>query len=312
MKKVFYGVLTVLFLSAGLPAVAEPGREYLEWAGVTEAHKSSRGDGVTIALLNTGVNYHLPEFRDRIAKDEQGNYGFDAVNGTSDPMDLLEYGLGTQVASIAAGNANGIAPEAKLIPVRVFDEHGAGTLEALAKGVAYAVDRGADIIEIGGGPLHLERATALCDALQRAEAAGILVVMPVGNDGSPVREYPTGCALANALVIAAVDQNGDLTRYSSFGFPAVHIAAPAEGIWRISRDGSTLKHGQGTSFSAAFATGVAALVMSAHPEYGPAQVKTAMVRGAIEKDSLRGKVLANGYLHAAKALNADIKFVGSP
>lgn len=306
MKFGFQGLLTVLFLGAAAPAIGGE-RDYFEWAGVTEAHKTTKGAGVTIALLNTGVNYLLPEFRDRIERDQSGNYGFDAVTKSFDPMDRLEYGLGTQVASIAAGNENGIAPEAKLIPVRVFDEHGSGTLESLALGVNYAVDRGADIIEIGGGPLHLERATALCEAIKRAEAARILVVMPVGNDGSPVREYPTGCPVSNALVVAAVDRNGDLTRYSSFGFPAVHIAAPAEGIWRVSRDGNLLKDGQGTSFSAGFATGVAALVLSAHPDYSPVQVKTAMIRGAVEKDSLRGKVLANGYLHATKALNADVR-----
>lgn len=306
MKLCFHGLLTVLFLGAAAPAIGGE-RDYLDWAGVTEAHKTTKGEGVTIALLNTGVNYHLPEFLGRIERDENGNFGFDAVTGGFDPMDRLEYGLGTQVASIAAGNENGIAPAAKLIPIRVFDENGAGTLESIALGVNYAVDRGVDIIEIGGGPLHLERATALCEAIKRAEAERILVVMPVGNDGSPVREYPTGCEVTNALVVAAVDKSGDLTRYSSFGFPAVHVAAPAEGIWRVSRDGSLLKDGQGTSFSAGFASGVAALVRSAHPEYSPAQVKTAMIRGAVEKDSLRGKVLANGYLHAAKALKAEVR-----
>lgn len=303
MKTGFHGLVTALFLGMAMPALGGE-RDYLGWAGVTEAHATTKGEGVTIALLNTGVNYHLPEFRDRIAKDESGNFGFDAVTGTFDPMDLLEYGLGTQVASIVAGNVHGVAPEARVIPVRVFDEYGAGTLEVLAKGVSYAVERGADIIEIGGGPLHLERATALCDAIKQAEARDILVILPVGNDGSPVREYPTGCRVENALVVAALDKKADLAPYSSFGFPAVHIAAPAEGIWRISRDGAILKDGQGTSFSAAFASGVAALVKSAHPEYTAVQVKTAMIRGAIEKDSLRGKVLANGYLHAAKAVHA--------
>lgn len=306
MKTVFQGLITVLLLGAAAPAFAGE-RDYLEWAGVNAAHGITKGAGVKIALLNTGVNYHLPEFLGRVARDEKGNYGYDAVKNTFDPMDMLEYGLGTQVASIAAGNLYGIAPDAGLIPVRVFDENGGGTLESITRGVHYALDRGANIIEIGGGPLHLERATALCDALKRAEAANVLVVMPVGNDGSPVKEYPTGCALSNALVVAALDKNGDLTRYSSFGFPAVHIAAPAEGIWRISRDGSLLQDGQGTSFSAAFAAGVAALVRSAHPEYTAAQVKAAMVRGAVEKDSLRGKVLANGYLHAEKAINADVR-----
>ncbi len=305
MKKFVSVLVLAAILSVSGKAFAGD-RDYLEWAGVNAAQKITKGDGVTIALLNTGVNYHLPEFRSRIAKDEKGNYGFDAISGSNDPMDLFEYGLGTQVASIVSGNEFGIAPEARLVPVRVFDENGSGSLEGLARGVAYAVSRGVDIIEIGGGPLNLEKSQPLCDELKAAEAAGILVVLPAGNDGSEMKEYPTGCAVGNALVVAGVDSRADLSSYSSFGFPAVHIAAPAENIWRISRDGSTQKDGQGTSFSAAFATATAALVLSAHPEYSPSDVKTAMVRGAVEKDSLRGKVLSNGYLHAAAAIAADI------
>jgi subtilisin family serine protease len=281
-------------------------RDYLEWAGVSEAHTITKGRGVTIAQLNTGVNYYLPEFQDRIAKDQLGRYGFDAVTGSYEPMDLYEYGLGTQVASMVAGNLYGIAPEARLIPVRVFDEFGGGQYTSLVAGVNYGIERGANIIEIGGGPLALEKSPALCAAMKRAEANGILLVLPVGNDGSEVKEYPRGCSLSNILVVAALDPSGELTRYSSFGFPAVHIAAPAENIWRVSRDGSTLKDGRGTSFAAAFATGTAALVMAAHPNYTVQDVKVAMVRGAVEKNSLRGKVLSNGYLNAAAAIAADV------
>jgi len=305
MKKFVVGLVSVLTLGLGAQSFAGD-QDYLDWAGVKDAQKVTKGNGVTVALLNTGVNYHLPEFRNRIAKDSEGNYGYDAITGGNDPMDMLEYGLGTQVSSIVAGNQFGIAPEAKIVPVRVFDENGGGTLESLAKGVVYAVSRNVNIIEIGGGPLNLEKAATLCAAMKLAEEKGILLVVPAGNDGSEIREYPSGCGLSSTLVVAGVDSRGDLTRYSSFGFPAVHIAAPAENIWRISRDGSTQKDGQGTSFSAAFATATAALVMAAHPEYSAGDVKTAMIRGAMEKDSLRGRVLSNGYLNAAAAIAADI------
>lgn len=304
MQRITKGLLTVLFSLSASGALAGD-QDYLEWAGITEAHKISKGSGVTIALLNAGLNYNLPEFFGRIAKDAQGNYGYDAINNSFDPMELFEYGTGTQVASIAAGNEYGIAPEARIVPVRVFDENGVGGFGALANGVKYAVERAVDIIEIGGGPLNLEKSAALCDALKLAEAAGILVVVPAGNSASLLREYPTGCVVSNVLVVASVDPQGDLTSYSNFGFPAVHIAAPAENIWRVSRDGSVQKDGRGSSLSAAFATGVAALVKSAHPSYSPALIKISMVRGAVEKNSLRGKVLANGYLHAVKALKAE-------
>jgi len=303
--KIKLAIISIFFL-AGAAGASAGERDYLDWAGVNAAHQVTKGNGIKIALLNTGVNYHLPEFRDRIEKDPNGNYGFDPVNGTNDPMDLYENGLGTQLASIVAGNVFGIAPEARIIPVRVFDENGSGSYSALERGVNYAIQRGVNIIEIGGGPLALEQSKPLCNALKKAEAAGILLVFPAGNSGSEIKEYPTGCELLHSVVVAAVDSREELTQYSSFGFPAVHIAAPAENIWRVSRDGSTQKRGKGTSFSAAFATATAALVMAANREYSNRDVKTAMLRGAVEKDSLRGKVLSNGYLNAAAAIHARI------
>jgi subtilisin family serine protease len=108
------------------------------------------------------------------------------------------------------------------------------------------------------------------------------------------------------VTVAAIDSHGDFASYSNFGFPAVHLAAPAENIWRISRDGTVRKDGQGTSFSSAFTAGAAALVWSAHPNYRATDVKSALIRGSIPRDSLRGKVLANGYLNAFLALIADV------
>ncbi|MGZ3652167.1 MAG: S8 family peptidase [Bdellovibrionota bacterium] len=299
----FFSLATVLLASAVSAHAGD--RDYLEWAGINEAWKISQGHGVRLALLNTGVSYQLGEFKGRLETDERGHVGFDAVSGGDDPSDKLEYGLGTQEASIVGGNQFGIAPQSTIIPVRIFDENGGTSAEVIARGVEYAVRRGADIMEIGGGPFNLEKNPRLCGAFQDAEANGALLVFPAGNSGEKRSgSYPSGCELHNAVIVAALDTHGDLASYSDFGFPAVHLAAPAENIWRISRDGSTRKDGQGTSFSSAFAAGVAALVWSAHPDYFAADVKTALIRGAVKKDSLRGKVLSNGILNAVRAIRA--------
>lgn len=278
-------------------------RDYLDWSGVREAWQITKGAGVTIASLNTGVNYSLPEFRGRIAREPGGAYGFDAVTGRHDPIDRLDLGLGTQVASVAAGNLYGVAPAAQLVPVRIFDENGTSSFDAVGRGVDYAVSRGARVIEIGGGPFELERGgDALCASFRRAEDSGSLLVFSVGNSGESVYAYPSGCDLRNAVTVAAVDGSGDLAAYSNFGSRAVDLAAPAQNLWRVGRDGSLLKTGQGTSFASAFAAGVAALVWSAHPGYAAADVKAALIRAAVARDSLRGKILANGYLNAVAAL----------
>jgi subtilisin family serine protease len=283
-------------------------RDYLDWSGVRPAWNSTQGAGIAIATLNTGVNYELPEFAGRVAREADGSYGFDAVSGCHDPMDKLDLGLGTQVASVEAGNGFGVAPAAKLIPVRIFDEYGGGANEYVIRGLDYAVSRHARVIEVGGGPFNFDNgtSTALCQAFQRADASGALLVLPPGNEGESLNAYPSGCPLKNVVNVAALTASGDLAPYSNFGFPAVHLAAPAENIWRISRDGSVRKDGQGTSFSSAFVAGVAALVWSKHPHYRAADVKSALIRGSTARDSLRGKVLANGYVNAMQALRVPI------
>ncbi len=298
--------LAALLLATATSALADD-RDYLVWSGVRAAWGTTRGAGVTVATLGTGVNYDLDEFRDRIAREDDGSYGFDSVTGCRDPMDHFDYGVGTQVASVLAGNEFGVAPEARLIPVRIFDENGSGTTETVARGLDYAVGRGAKVIEVGGGPFAFtSTADPLCRAFLRADTAGALLVLPAGNDGVRIGAYPTGCPLRNAVVVAALDGNGDLSSYSNFGFPAVHLAAPAQNIWRISRDGSIRKDGQGTTFSTAYAAGVAALVWSAHPGYRAADVRAALIRGSTARSSLNGKVLANGFLNANLAIRARI------
>jgi subtilisin family serine protease len=296
-----------LALTAAIAFGADDGRDYLDWAGVREAWKTTRGAGVTVATLNTGVNYELTEFQGRIQREGDGSYGFDAVTGCHDPMDRNEIGLGTQVASVIAGNQFGIAPEALLLPVRVFSENGGDYLSWLSSGVDYAVSHGAKIIQIEGGPFDLQNeGVGLCRTLQQADTEGVLIVLSPGNQGQSLEENPGSCALRNEVSVAAVDTHGDLSTYSNFGFPAVHLAAPAEDLWRIGRDGLLRKDGRGTSFSSAFAAGVAALVWSAHPNYRAADVKSALIRGSVPSETLRGKVLANGYINAERALKTEV------
>lgn len=300
MKTLFLALAMVV---AGVSAQAGE-REYLKSMGIEDAWKTTMGSPeVTVAVLNTGVNYHLPEFANRIQKDENGNYGYDAVTDTHNPMDLYEFGLGTQVASVIAGNTMGIAPGVKLIPVRVFSENGVSSYQILARGLRYAIERGAKIVELSGGPLA--GSSTYCQLMQEASNRGVLLIAPAGNNSSELSEFPENCPVENLLAVASTTSAGQLSHFSNYGFPAVQVAAQGEGLWAISRDGGLRKENQGTSYSSAAATGIAALVWSAHPEYSSQQVISAMIRGSSQREELRGKVLSNGLLNAYGALNAD-------
>ncbi|MGZ3695135.1 MAG: S8 family serine peptidase, partial [Bdellovibrionota bacterium] len=275
---------------------------------VNSAQQITRGaDNLVIASLNTGVNYELAEFRGRVLRDTDGTYGYDAITDKKDGMDLMDFGLGTKVASLIIGNSIGLAPNSKVLPIRVFDANGASNWEVIAKGINYALAHGAKIIEFGGGPLT-NLSGAMCDALGQVDAQGALLVVPAGNDGTAQDSYPMGCEISNVVVAASSDETGKLSSFSNYGFPAVHVAAPGEKILSMGRDGA-LSEGTGTSMSAALTAGAAALVWSAHPEYTAQMVRKALVRGSNQTDGLRGKVLANGLLDAFGAIQADLSRV---
>lgn len=299
MRFLFLPALMILSLGA------EAATDYKSLMNVNEAQQITRGNtGLVIATLNTGVNYDLPEFRGRIPRNEDGTYGYDAIKNRTDAMDQMEFGLGTKVASLIAGNTLGVAPDAKLLPIRIFDENGSTDDAALLRGVTVAVNSGAKIIEFGGGPLS-NMNKPLCQAFQKVDELGLLLVLPAGNDGTALKEYPENCPIRNLIVSTAADARGSLADFATYGFSAIHVAAPGVQITAMGRDGAATEENSGGSFASGLTAGVAALVWSAHPEFTATQVRTALIRGSTPTEGLRGKVRSNGLLNALGAIQAD-------
>lgn len=277
---------------------------YRDQLELKKAWELTRGDSkVKVAVISTGLNYRLPEFNGKVEKDPaNGAYGYDAYSNRYDPLD--ENGVGTEDASLIAGETLGVAPGVKIVPVKVFGKEGSTDFGTVVKGLNYAVSRRVNIIYAGIG--LAENAKALCEPLNAAAAAGILVVSPAGNDGSELthRDYQDICGVDNVLVVAASDEQRGLAYYSKFGVRTVDIAAPGEWIEVMNHYGSIGK-GRGTSRSGALAAGVAALVLSYHPDYSAQQLKEAMIRGVSPSSGLQGRVLSNGVLNAYKAMTVS-------
>lgn len=301
MKKVFIQLISVICLTNLSLANENYYRDHLE---LQKAWQLSKGSSdVTVAILNSGLNYMLEEFNGKIKLDpKNGSYGFDAVNDVFDPFD--SFGLGTQEASLVVGDAFGVAPSAKIVPIRIFDDSIGSSEFIVSKGIEYAISRNVKIIllAIGGRPGNL-----ICESLQHAAQAGILIVAAAGNTAKELTQddYPTVCKVNNMIVVAASDLEMNLAKYSAFSFKNVHTAAPGEFINTMDHTGSILK-ARGTSFSTALTAGVAALVMSYNPTYTPAQVKEALIRGVNRSPGLQGKVTSNGVLSAYKAMTVKL------
>lgn len=266
---------------------SEFGRSYprqpaLKMIAAPPPHLRPDASGVTIAVLDTGIDATHPVFEGRLLP------GADLVDGDDDPSETSNgldedldgeaddgFGHGTVVAGIALC----VAPGAKVLPVRVLDDEGRGTASRVAEGIRLAVDRGADIINMSLGTRTWSG--ILEDAVQYARAHGVLVVVAAGNDGDRWSlDFPAD--VPGVLAVTALGLRGNLTRFGNGRFrtavaaPGVHVIGPYPG--------GTWAAGRGTSFAAPVAAGAAALLRAARPEVA---LNVATFRGSVV---LRGRV----------------------
>jgi subtilisin family serine protease len=242
---------------------------------------------IVVAVLDTGVDLGHPDLKGRLIP------GTDIGSGDSNPSD--ENGHGTHVAGIvaaASGNARGVsgtAPHVVVMPVKVASDNGSIWDVAVAKGMDWAIARGARVINLSlGGDNSSPTVNA---AIDRARSRGVVVVAAAGNDGGPVSQP---AAYSPALAVAAVaDQGPDFgapgaaarylrASYSNTG-PEVDLAAPGTGILSTipTRAGSYATV-SGTSMATPFVSAAAALLFSRNPSLTAAEVETALVGNALD------------------------------
>lgn len=245
-----------------LPA-DDKGRD-LQW-GLTRMQaedlwQRSTGANVTVAVLDTGVKASHPDLSGKVAK------GFNAI--TNKPgAQSDDNGHGTFIAGMIAGKFNGagvvgIAPNARILPVKVLNADGIGDSDDIAQGIIWAVDNGADVINMSFGADSTNKLEAA--AIDYAHGAGVTLVAAAGNEGVKQVLYPAG--YPGVLGVGATDSNNVLAKFSNQG-SHVDVVAPGQGILSTFNEGN-YTWTSGTSMSTAYVSGVAALAISYSPGAG--------------------------------------------
>jgi subtilisin family serine protease len=283
-----------------------------------------RGDGVEVAILDTGVDSGHPDLAGQLAQ---------VRDFTSSPSGIRDvHGHGTHVASIIAGTGassagthTGVAPEADLFVGKVLGDDGYGFDSEIIAGMEWAAAEGADVVNMslgGGASDGTDPLSMAVDAISKE--SGTLFVVAAGNDGAD-ETVATPSVAASALSVAAVDRNEALAPFSSRG-PRIgdsglkpDISAPGVGIEAARASGTSMgtpvdqyyTAASGTSMAAPHVAGAAALLAQRHPDWTGQQIKDALMSTSIPNEALGVYEQGAGRVDVRRAISQMVTATGS-
>ncbi len=268
------------------------------------------GENVVVAVIDSGVDYNHPELFYKIwnnpgeiwnngIDDDKNGYiddvrGWDFVSQNNNPMDF--HGHGTHVAGIIAAaddgiGMTGVAPNATIMPIRVLDRHGLGRISETLDGIRYAVENGADVINLSlGGNDYI---TEVLETISWAVEQGVVVVVAAGNESRSFPSYPARFANQAGIAVGSVDRYNQLSNFSNRAgiSPLDYVVAPggdggladAGDIYStipLGSSGVPYRFFSGTSMAAPHVSGVVALMLQANPNLTPTEVEQILIQTA--------------------------------
>lgn len=275
---------------------------HLSITGVSTAWDTTQGAGVTIAVLDSGVDSTHPDLMSNLIA------GYNFYDNNFDTSDVC--GHGTAVAGTAAAstnNGNGVAGAAglaKIMPVRVayFDTASNSCYayySTVSSGLTYAADHGARIANISYG--GVAGSASVQSAAQYMKGKGGLVFVSAGNNGIDENIAPT----TTMIPVSATDGSDARTSWSSYG-AFVALSAPGAGIWTTSKGGN-YQSWNGTSFSSPLAAGIGALMMAANPLLDAAAIESLMYSTSLDLGAAgRDPYFGYGRVNAAAGVQAAL------
>lgn len=304
----------VVIALTGDPAGAYRVRQaqwYLEPLQITQAQQLTRGRGVTVAVIDSGVDANIPELAGKVVEGT----GFGPGQGSDGRRDV--EGHGTAMAALIAGLGGdervlGVAPEATILPIQVLGAKGGGPDSAIADALRYAADHGAKVANLSlGGQGRIS--ADLLSAIRYAQSKDVVIVAAAGNVANGDRNVSDIASVPGVVAVAGIGQNGESWDGSAKG-PQTVVSSAAMNIIVPTRAGEGLGYrlSNGTSQATAITSGVIALIRAQHPDLDAANViqrliSTVQDKGPTGRDSSYGF----GQVQAYAALTGNVQRVSA-
>jgi len=293
-----FATLLLFAIAAGLsltPTAASADgvrdREYwLDEFGIRAAWNTTQGQGVTIAVIDTGVDGSAPDLAGAVVGGTDFS-GLGSPNGQT-PVGSVSSEHGTMVASLAAGRgtggSNGVigsAPAASILSISIgFGEGSTSSDDQIAQAVTWAVDNGADVINMSLTRNTLDWPKSWDTAFLYAMQHDVVIVAAAGNRGSGTTTVGAPATMPGVLTVAGVDINGEASFDASSQGITIGVAAPSENLVGVVPGGGYTVW-NGTSGATPIVSGIVALVMAAHPGLDAANVINRIVTTARDAGS---------------------------
>lgn len=318
LRKLLAVALTLvsIFVSAQ-PASADAIRDREYWIndyGFQKAWKITKGAGVRVAIIDTGIDATHPDLQDAVTVgldvSSQENY--------TEQNPIQDFGFhGTMVASLLAGRGHdknsgviGVAPEAEIISIAMrFDIENPSTDEQIAKGIRSAVDAGAKVINLSLTRNSRDWPALWDDAFQYAFDKDVVVVAAAGNRAGGTEQVGAPATIPGVLVVAGVDKNAQSSNQASTQGLTIGVSAPATDLVSA-YPGADYKIWSGTSGAAPIVSGLVALVRAQYPELDANNVINRVIATATKMtDEPYSTEFGYGLIDPVKALTAEVPAV---
>ena len=283
--------------------------------------KNQAEGGPLIAIIDTGINYNHEALQGNLwtnpgeiagnGIDDDNNgvvddvHGYNAAAKTGDPLDDNDHG--SHCAGTIGGNGNnpkglyGVMHKSNMMGVKFLTARGGGTLQGAIDSVLYATKMGARITSNswGGGGYN----QALYDAFKASPAMHIIAAGNEKNNNDARPAYPATFDLPNVLSVAASDHKDNLASFSNYGLTTVDLAAPGVDILSSTSGAKdAYKSFSGTSMATPHVSGVAGVILAAHPDMGNEELKALLMDTVDAKSQLAGKMVTGGRVNLEAAL----------